>query len=345
MTKNLPLFVLANILCYCSLTAQRSFSEEFPESAIPIAGEKILVAGQPYEIRGICYHPVPAGSSKRSFCELTGDLSLMKEAGINTIRVYEPIQERAVLDEIKTAGLKVIISFGYNQNGRYDILFGTFIDYVKRFKDHEAILLWELGNEYNFHPEWFGGDIDNWYRALNKAAKAIQRIDPGRVVSSAHGELPTTQVLEMCPDIDVWGMNVYRWDQSASILDEWKEISTKPMYFAEVGADSYMAIKNAGYAKGYNEKAQAAAVRTILEGIEKSDTPCAGTVIFAFSDEWWKTEDGTNDIQDVGGKPPPTGVPYDDVANEEFWGLVKMDRTRKEAFEVVKELWGQEPTD
>jgi hypothetical protein len=71
----------------------------------------------------------------------------MKEAGINTIRVYSPITDKAVLDEINAAGLKVIISFGYNQEGRYDILSGSFIDYVKTYRDHGAILFWELGNE------------------------------------------------------------------------------------------------------------------------------------------------------------------------------------------------------
>jgi hypothetical protein len=94
----------------------------------------------------------------------------MKELGANTIRVYEPITERAVLDEIHEAGVKVIISIGYNQEGKFDILSGTFIDYVEAYKDHEAILLWELGNEYNFHPPWFGGDLQNWYDALNDSA-------------------------------------------------------------------------------------------------------------------------------------------------------------------------------
>jgi len=42
---------------------------------------------------------------------LSEDLALMVEAGINTIRVYSPIDDKSVLDKIHTAGLKVIISF------------------------------------------------------------------------------------------------------------------------------------------------------------------------------------------------------------------------------------------
>ena len=86
--------------------------------------------------------------------------------------------------------MKVIIGFGYNQEGDYDILSGTFIDYVERYKGHSAILLWELGNEYNYHPEWFEGDLSNWYNALNKAAQMIHDVDPTHLVSTAHGELP-----------------------------------------------------------------------------------------------------------------------------------------------------------
>jgi exo-beta-1,3-glucanase (GH17 family) len=309
----------------------------------PVRNNAILVDGDPFEIKGICYHPVPKGSRVRDFSQLTEDLALMKEAGINTIRVYEPIAERTVLDEIGAAGLKVIISFGYNQEGKYDILSGTYLDYVNEFKDHPAILLWELGNEYNFHPEWFGGDITVWYTALNAAAKAIQKVDTNHLVSTAHGEIPDSETLDLCPDIQIWGMNVYRWDDPESLLAEWtKSHPGRPMYFAEVGADSFMAIKNAGYDKGPNEKAQADALRTILEDIDKYPEACAGVVVFAFNDEWWKS--GSYDVQDESGKEG-AGVPYDDVANEEWWGIVTLDRTKKEAFHLLKEQWNSFPVD
>ena len=151
-------------------------------SGVSISGRKILLDGNPYLIKGVCYHPVPRGSSQRNFSNLDEDILLMKEAGINTIRVYVPILERSVLDKLNEAGIKVIIGFGYNQGGQYDILSGTFIDYVNEFKSHEAILFWELGNEYNYHPEWFKDDIKNWYLALNKAANTIHQNDPNHPV-------------------------------------------------------------------------------------------------------------------------------------------------------------------
>ncbi len=102
----------------------------------------MYVNGEPYYMKGICYHPVPKGKIKRDFSTLDEDINLMKEAGINTIRVYEPIDDINVLNKLNEAGIKVIINFGYNQRGRYDILSGTLIDYIFKYQDHDAIIMW-----------------------------------------------------------------------------------------------------------------------------------------------------------------------------------------------------------
>ena len=302
---------------------------------VTISGRQILVNDSPYIIKGICYHPVPKGSDSRSFCNLTEDLALMVEAGINTIRVYSPIADTSVLDQIDAAGLKVIISFGYNQGGYYDILSGTFINYVNTYKDHDAILLWELGNEFNYHPEWFSNDMKNWYTALNNAADVIHNSDPSHPVATAHGELPDASALSSCPNVDVWGMNVYRWDNPEGIFSEWSAVSSKPMYLSEAGADRYMTASKNGYAQGENEKAQADATTNILDNIFRFPDICSGVALFAFVDELWKA--GNNSTLDPGGWAPySSGVPYDGTANEEYWGIVDIDRNKTMAFEVVK---------
>ncbi|NDD49501.1 MAG: hypothetical protein EBZ28_06565, partial [Alphaproteobacteria bacterium] len=173
---------------------------------VEIKDKKMIVDGKPFYMKGICYHPVKIGKTKRSFETLTEDLTLMKEAGINTIRVYEPIDNIQVLDELHNAGIKVVISFGYNQKGRFDIVSGTFINYIRKYKDHDAILMWELGNEYNYNPQWFGGDINNWYKSMEFVAQIIQLEDPSRLVSSAHGDLPSIDALNIAPSIQIWGM-------------------------------------------------------------------------------------------------------------------------------------------
>ena len=317
------------------VSALMSCMNTIKSETVIISGRQIVVNGTPYIIKGVCYHPVPKGSDLRGFGNLTQDLALMNEAGINTIRVYEPIDDKVVLDEIYNAGIKVIMGFGYNQDGQYDILSGTFIDYINVYKSHPAILLWELGNEYNYHPEWFEGDIKNWYNAMNNAAQLIHDNDPSHPVTTAHGELPDALTLSLSKNIDVWGMNVYRWDDPSTIFSQWGKVSSKPMYLSEAGGDSYMTISRDEYEEGYNEKAQADANKNILNSIFNASEICSGVAIFSFTDGWWKA--GNNETQDPGGwAPNSSGVPYDGSPNEEYWGIVDIERNKKLTFEVIK---------
>lgn len=307
---------------------------------VSINNRQISLNGSPCFIKGVCYHPVPKGETQRSFDNLATDIELMKEAGVNTVRLYSPVDDASVLDAFHKAGIKVIVGFGYNQNGFYDILSGTFIEYIKRFKEHPAVLFWELGNEYNYHPEWFEGDIENWYSALNSAAQKAHDADSLHPVATAHGELPDSLALSMCPEIDIWGMNVYRWDDPGTIFQQWEEICSKPMYLSEAGGDSYMTIDRDGYRQGVNEKAQADALTNILKRVFQHKNICSGVSVFSFTDGWWKA--GNPEQQDAGGwAPTSTGVPYDGVPNEEYWGIVNIDRQKKEAFDVVKKFYSE----
>jgi exo-beta-1,3-glucanase (GH17 family) len=308
------------------------------KNTVTITGRQILLNNTSYIIKGICYNPVPKGSNKTSFNNIDKDLALMKEASINTIRVYKPIDNEHALNKIAEAGIKVIMGFGYNQGGNYDILSGSFINYIKKYKNHKAILFWELGNEYNYHPEWFEGDIKNWYTALNKAADLIHKTDASHPVSTGHGELPNALALSSSPNIDIWGLNVYRWDNPKPIFKQWESLSKKPMYLSEAGADSYMTILKEGYQQGENEKAQADATQKILDVVFEANDVCSGVTVFEFSDELWKA--GNNNKLDPGGwAPNSSGVPYDGTPNEEYWGIVKIDRTKKEVYNVVKEKY------
>lgn len=322
------------------ITAQFGCAEEHPIDVVSTYDRQLLVNDVPYFMKGICYHPVPVGETARDFSTIDMDLELMKEAGINTIRVYAPIDEVEVLDKIYAAGLKVIISFGYNQNGFYDLQSKSYLNYIKKYQTHNAILLWELGNEYNYHPEWFDGDIKNWYSILNDAAIAIKEIDTNRPVATAHGDLPDDLALNSNPNIDIWGLNVYRWDVPSTIFDEWQSISDKPIYLSEAGADSYMKIAKAGYEQGVNEKAQAKANANIIDAVIQNSERVSGVFIFSFTDGWWKA--GNPNRQDIGGwAPNSSGVPYDGAPNEEFWGIVDIERNKKETFNIIKERFSK----
>ena len=305
-------------------------------NVVEVSGRQLIVDNTPYFMKGVCYHPVLRGETERNFSTIDQDLELISEAGINTIRVYAPIDDIEVLDKIDAAGLKLIVSFGYNQNGVYDILSGTFLDYIMKYKDHNSILIWELGNEYNYHPEWFGGDIQNWYDALSQATDQIHDIDPNHPVATAHGDMPDKQALTSNPNIDIWGLNVYRWDQPQSVFKEWQTVSDKPVYLSEAGADSYMKISKAGFKQGENQRAQAVANAKIIDAVLDRSDVASGIFIFSFTDGLWKA--GNPDQQDIGGwAPNSSGVPYDGAPNEEYWGIVDINRNKKETFEIIKE--------
>lgn len=305
---------------------------------VSIKDSKIYVNGERYYIKGICYHPVPFGKWRRSFETLSDDIALMNEAGINTIRVYEPILDKNVLDILASNNIKVIVSLGFNQSGLYDINSGTYEVYINEFKDHPAILMWELGNEYNYHPEWFGGKISNWYKVANNAAKRIKEIDPNHPVSTAHGDLPDKQARRLLDSIDAWGFNVYRWDKPMSIAEEWAQVSDKPFYFSEAGADSFMTQEFEDLKAGPNQEAQARANAIIIDEIFSDSNNNLGILLFSMVDGLWKA--GNPSKQDPGGAAPfSTGVPYDGAANEEYWGIVDIERNKKISFNVVKDKY------
>jgi hypothetical protein len=110
------------------------------------------------------------------------------------------------------------------------------------------------------------------------------------------------------------------------------------MYFAELGADSYMTKSTEKYTKGENQQAQADANKIILNEVLVNSDNNIGSFVFQFTDGLWKA--GNPDKQDTGGSAPNSdGTPYDGTANEEYWGIVDINRKKKITFDVVKEAY------
>jgi hypothetical protein len=99
-----------------------------------------------------------------------------------------------------------------------------------------------------------------------------------------------------------------------------------------------MTIERDNFKEGENQKAQSVANAKIVETVFQNKHLISGLTLFSFSDEWWKG--GNPDQQDIGGQAPnSSGVPYDGNPNEEFWGIVDIDRNKKESFHVLKEQY------
>ncbi len=307
----------------------------FAQNKVSIQNRDLLVDGNKYSIKGICYHPIKKGNNRYDgvdFSNLDKDIQLMKDAGINTVRIYVPIDNENFYDKLNTAGMKVIVGIpSYDDTKKYsDITSKSYLTFIEKYKNHPAILMWELGNEYNYHPEWFENNINNWYTMLNSAAVEIHSRDSSHPVATAHGEVPTSSVLAKCPDIDVWGMNIYRWDDPSPAIDEFAERSEKCFYLSESGADSYNKSKSAE-----DQEMQANATANILSGVNSRANICSGIALFSFTDGWWKAPSGNSDnTQDPAGFD--IGVAYDHSSNEEWFGVVDINRVPKKAYDTLK---------
>ncbi len=284
-----------------------------------VEDRKIFVENQEYRINGVCYAR-GEGNGENSGFTYNDDIPLLVEANINTIRTYAAITNVAELNAFANAGIKVIMMLNEN----------SYTWYVNQFKDHPAILMWEFGNEFNYHPEWFSNNIQNWYNILENCAATVKSLDPNHPVSTGHGEVPNSQALNSCPSIDVWGMNIYRWLSPDSAINDLASISDKAMYISEAGADSFNTNSNSE-----NQAQQAQATEIILNSIIQQSDLCVGVTLFEFCDEWWKA--GNPNQQDPGGFS--NAIPYDNFANEEYWGIVTRDRVPKLSYYVVQEIY------
>ena len=297
-------------------------SLEIFTQVVSVEDRKIFVDGDEYRINGICYAR-GEGNGETSGFSYTDDIPLLVEANVNTVRTYSSMTDVNELNAFAEAGIKIIMHLNEN----------SYTWYVNQYKDHPAILMWEFGNEFNYHPEWFGGNIDNWYDLLETAAENVKTIDPNHPVSTGNGEVPSLEVINSCPSVDVWGMNIYRFLNTVSAITELASYSDKAMYISESGADSYN-----NNSQSDNESQQALATEHILNTVLSYSNLCAGITLFEFCDEWWKAGDPSS--HDSGGFA--VSVAYDNFANEEYWGIVNRDRTKKESFYVVQEIYGNQ---
>lgn len=310
------------------------------DGAVTVDGPQILVNGEPLHLRGVNWNPVPVGGSHPqdlAYAEFAAeDIALMQGAGINAVRTYEPLTELDVLDALADAGifvLNTVFPYGGNPASSVDAP-------VNAVKDHPAILLWVIGNEWNYNGLYVDLGIDASIDLINEVTGRIRDLDASHPIATVYGELPDASVLDRLSDIDVWGLNVYSGRSFGDRFTQWALRSDKPMFFGEYGADAWNATTGQ-----YDPESQATATRDLTREILDQSTfaggVCSGGTIFEFSDEWWKDQGGSSSSQDVGGIAPGGGPFPDSTFNEEYWGIVTIDRVPRPAYDVLKELYSE----
>lgn len=317
------------------LVGQMLFGALLAETgALPvyIQDRKLMVNGAPFHMKGVNWNPVPVGGYHPEGLDFHGnvqvDAKLMAQAGINVVRTYRSLVDGYVLDVLWSYGIQVL-------NGVYaggDLSLSVALAQVNQIKDHPAILMWVVGNEWNYNLCYNAFSLNGCQDQLQNLAQEIKNVDRDHPVATVYGEVPPPEVVRQMSNIDVWGINYYDGQTFGDLFNRWSSLSSKPMFISEYGADAYNT--NIG---SEDQDSQALATRTLTQEIFDRSVVfdggmCSGGLLFEWADEWWKDGSGSSFIQEVGGVAPGGGPFPDSVFNEEWWGITTINGQPRKAY-------------
>jgi len=291
----------------------------------------LIVNGRPYVVKGVCYNPVPIGSNHEYDWwsdpnkPWIVDGKLMKEMGVNTIRLYQSHDnceevKQVIRDLYELYGIRTILGdwLGfweypcpfYGDKEFQDKVKAQVIEMVNNYKDEPGILGWILGNENNYScfghvNPWSSPEIDLepdpqkqkkmraeiYYSFVNEISKEIHKIDPKHIVGLGNGELVGLEYAnKFCQDVDFVACIIYRGKTFGNLFKSLKMTFDKPILLAEFGADCYDA-----YLKKEDQNMQAFFLESqwkqIYENLANNKEGagnCIGGTVFEWTDEWWK---------------------------------------------------------
>jgi hypothetical protein len=331
-------------------SAGQGGSETGTGSIVTVSGYQLMVrkrltngqlsVAQPYDIKGISWSPFGANesfTSDGSIYSIHGaqDIPLMASAHINTVKTYSSFEKNAkglaVLDTLYANNMMVVMMVfaAYDTNDYQQV--------VTMFKDHPAILMWVVGNEWNYNNLYSNHSMSECIQKVNSVIADIKSIDSNHPVATVYGEVPTPDILAQVNSPDVWGLNLYPYLDFNQRFSTWHDQSSQPMFVSEYGADAYDINQNL-----VSEDKQAYALDVLTKQVrmnlsaKNSTKVCLGGMPFEWNDEWWKGGNPAN--HDISGYN--NGGVYDDGhATEEWWGIVDANRNPRKAYSTLQMLY------
>lgn len=338
------------------MVAKRAPSGELEESKV-------------FTIKGVCWSPASRDTveerwaRQREFSKwYKQDLELISQMHANAVYVFIDFAEgeaaKNILDELYRRNIMAIVTV--DLDGTNDLERIRYI--VPMYKDHPAILMWAIGNEWNinlYHHKFTS--LRAAAEATEQAARVIKAIDSSHPVASIYGEIKipnqtvsTAEIVnQIAPSVDAWGLNIYRGDNFGTLFEEWRAVSNKPIFLSEFGTDSYRTSKYWPVKGQVDEQMQAEFMRRLWGSLQAEldkgpgNSIALGGTVFEWVDEWWKVQQkhgGKIDRLDNNGFPTPWNrySHPDGFANEEYFGIVSIDRTPKPIYKVLQELFAKE---
>lgn len=143
-------------------------------------------------------------------------MDVAKASGANSVRLWGADNAKEVLDEAHKLGLTVMLGlwmpperhgFDYSDKWACEDQLNQFRTVVRKFKNHPALLLWGVGNEVDL----FYTDFSVWNAVQNIAAMIHEedKNHPTCVVTAGIDAPEVSLIKELCPDIDILGINTY----------------------------------------------------------------------------------------------------------------------------------------
>lgn len=227
-----------------------------------------------FKIKGINYYPQknPWNTFGEDFNTeiLTNDFEIIKNAGLNTIRIFIQYEDfgkaelntqkleklKTLLDIAEQKELKVIVTL-FDFYGDYSVLDWTLTNkhasiIVESLKDHKAILAWDVKNEPDLDFE--SRDKHKVLAWLKETIQTIKKIDQNHAVTVGWAKINNATLLK--DELDLITFHYYEdiRDFKTAYAFLKNEIPNKPIALGEYGMSSYR-----GFWKPYgsSEKNQA----------------------------------------------------------------------------------------
>jgi len=360
------IFLLALFGCSISFFAQGD-NVQIDKNSV---GLKLKVNGQDLIINGMNWDYFPIGTNFNYSLwkqpdniiqkALDDEMALLKNMGVNTIRVYSGIPKKWIEYIYTNYGIYTMLNHTF---GRYGLtLNGTWVvntEYSDAstqnlllqetkqmaidYKDTKGLLLFLLGNENNYGLFWDGAETENipmedrkstararhLYKLFNEATLAMKAIDNSHPIAICNGDLLFLDLIaKECTEVDILGINAYRGISFGNVFERVKNEYGKPVLFTEFGSDAFNAVSNEE-----DQNAQASILKgnwkEIYEnaaGVGKSGN-CIGGFTFQFSDGWWKYGQTKNlEVHDSNASWANGGYSFDFLKgennmNEEWFGI------------------------
>jgi glycosyltransferase involved in cell wall biosynthesis len=291
-----------------------------PNSRIRAVAKFFFEGDRKFFVKGVTYGPFKPDAQGNYLGrpeQVDADLALMREIGLNVVRVYHA-PPKWFLDRCAAGGMRVLITLPWakhieflNESAARKAIIDSVRAAVEANAGHPAVFGYLVGNEISSAMiRWLG--VQQVTEFVEKLVRIGRSIDPDVLYSYA--TYPPTEYL-LPQNLDFFCFNVYLHDQRdfEKYLLRLQNLSEeRPLILGEFGMDTIR----------HSQEEQAEMLGWHVDSVVRCGL--AGTVFFAWTDEWYT---GEQEITDWA------------------FGIVTRAREPKKSFYVLRDKLGQDSAD